>query len=61
MGFSELADYNFSIQYKPGADGLSRTTLGIRKYMESCTATVSPEEFRAVFQLGQAQKHIQTA
>ena len=37
---SELADYNFSIQYKPGvsnkgADGLSRMPLDISKYMES--------------------------
>ena len=63
---SELADYNFSIQYKPGvsnkgADGLSRMPLDIGKYMESCTATVSPEEFQAVFQLSQSPADIQTA
>ena len=29
--------------------------------MESCTATVSPEEFRTVFQLSQAPEDIQTA
>lgn len=63
---SELADYNFSIQYKPGvsnkgADGLSRMPLDISKYMESCTERVSPEEFQAVFQLGQAPEDVQTA
>ena len=63
---SELADYNFSIHYKPGvtnkgADGLSRMPLDINKYMDSCTAMVSPEEFQAVFQLGQAPEDVQTA
>ena len=29
--------------------------------MKSCTATVSPEEFLAVIQLGQASEDIQTA
>ena len=63
---SELADYNFSIHYKSGvtnkgADGLSRMPLDISKYMDSCTAMVSPEEFQAVFQLGQAPEDVQTA
>ena len=63
---SELADYNFSIQYKPGvsnkgADGLSRMPLDISKYMEASTERVSPEEFQAVFQLGQAPEDVQTA
>ena len=44
-----------------GADGLSRMALDISKYMESCTATVSPEEFQAVFQLGKATEDVQTA
>ncbi|KAK7891779.1 hypothetical protein WMY93_023742 [Mugilogobius chulae] len=43
---AELADYNFTIRYRPGktnadADGLSRMPLDIENYMISCTAEVS--------------------
>lgn len=63
---SELADYNFSIHYKPGiankdADGLSRMPLDISKYMEICSETVGHEEFQAVFELGHASQNLQTA
>ncbi|KAJ8004171.1 hypothetical protein DPEC_G00156010 [Dallia pectoralis] len=45
---AELADYNFTIRYRPGknnsdADGLSRMPLDIENYMCSCTAEASQD------------------
>ena len=50
---AELADYNFKIYYKPGrsnkdADGLSRMSLEIDRYMSNCSKSVHPEEISAV-------------
>ena len=42
-----------------GADGFSIMPLDIGKYIEYCTAAVSPEEFQSVFYLGQAPEDLQ--
>ncbi len=44
----ELADFNFTIRYRPGkrnadADGLSRLPLDINQYMAQCTAEVKQD------------------
>lgn len=44
----ELADFRFSIKYRPGkcnpdADGLSRMPLDIEKYMLTCSQQIQPE------------------
>ncbi|XP_048580823.1 uncharacterized protein LOC116616199 isoform X2 [Nematostella vectensis] len=49
---SELADYNFVIKYRPGkangdADGLSRISQGMEKYMEECQKTICQEDIGA--------------
>lgn len=51
----ELADFNFSLHYKPGksntdADVLSRQPLDFEKYMEGCTETAGPEQFGSIGQ-----------
>lgn len=48
----ELADFNFTIRYRPGkrnadADGLSRLPLNINQYMDQCTAEVQQDVIRA--------------
>ena len=48
---SDLADYNFSIHYRPGtsntdADCLSRMPLDIRKYVDLCTEETSLNSFQ---------------
>lgn len=45
---AELADFNFTIKYRPGktnanADGLSRMPLDFEDYMNSCTQTVTQD------------------
>ncbi|KAI2652210.1 Retrovirus-related Pol polyprotein [Labeo rohita] len=45
---AQLADFNFSIKYRPGrsnadADGLSRMPVNIDQFMEQCTGRVSQE------------------
>ena len=50
---SELAEYNFSIQYRPGiinkdADCLSRLPLDINKYIDLCTKRVERDAFAAI-------------
>jgi hypothetical protein len=49
----ELADFNFTIRYRPGkmntdADTLSRLRENMSKYMDSCTAETSQDELRAI-------------
>lgn len=49
---AELADYNFTIRYRPGknstdANGLSRMPLDIEDYMRSCTSETSQETISA--------------
>ena len=49
---AELADFQFTIKYRPGkknsdADGLSRITDDITQVMEECVETVSPEVLTA--------------
>ena len=46
---AELADFNFTIKYRPGrtnadADTLSRMPINVVDYMAKCTTEVSPEE-----------------
>ena len=50
---SELAEYNFTIKYRPGiinrdADCLSRLPLDINQYMNLCTEELPPDAFRAI-------------
>ena len=50
---SELAEYNFTIKYRPGvinrdADCLSRLPLDVGNYMELCTEEVPPDSFQAI-------------
>ena len=50
---SELAEYNFSIKYRPGiinrdADCLSRLPLDIDNYMTLCTEEITPDAFTAI-------------
>ena len=49
---AELADYNFTIRYRPGknhsdADGLSRMPLDFEEYIRSCTAESGQEAISA--------------
>ena len=50
---SELAEYNFTIKYRPGvinrdADCLSRLPLDVGNYMELCTEEIQPDAFKAI-------------
>ena len=50
---SELAEFNFTIRYRPGilnkdADCLSRLLLDIDAYMGTCSEEVKPDAFRAI-------------
>ena len=50
---AELADYDFTIKYKPGkknidADYLSRRSLTIDEFMQACTEEYKPEELSCV-------------
>uniref|UniRef100_A0A8C5E4S7 Gypsy retrotransposon integrase-like protein 1 n=1 Tax=Gouania willdenowi TaxID=441366 RepID=A0A8C5E4S7_GOUWI len=52
---AELADFKFSIKYRPGrlngdADGLSRMPLDMEKYMENCTQAIQPQIVNSVTQ-----------
>ena len=52
---AELADFNFTIKYRPGksnadADVLSRMPLDIEKYRVKCTEEASPDEIAATVQ-----------
>lgn len=52
---AELADFQFSIKYRPGrvnrdADGLSRMPLDMEQYMQTCTQTVALEVINSVTQ-----------
>ncbi|TWW52959.1 hypothetical protein D4764_0155110 [Takifugu flavidus] len=47
---AELADFNFSIKYRPGkangdADGLSRMPQDMEQYMETCSQEMEPEAY----------------
>jgi len=49
---SELADYSFTIKYRPGhanndADALSRLPMDINSYMKLCTDHVSEDDIKA--------------
>ena len=48
---AELANFNFSVKYRPGkynidADTLSRTPLDINSYMSACTSETSNDDFQ---------------
>ena len=50
---SELADFNFTIKYRPGnanqdADTLSRIPVDFEAYMDTCTEEMSPDTRKAV-------------
>ena len=50
----ELADYHFTLKYRPGkdsadADGLSRNPLTIEELERECTETVSREDLSVIF------------
>lgn len=52
---AELADFNFSIKYRPGkvngdADGLSRMPLDMEQYMKTCSQEMEPEVITTVTQ-----------
>lgn len=58
----ELADFNFTIKYRPGkcnndADMLSRVPLDISSYVDSCTEEVSQEMFRTLISTVAAQEN----
>ena len=55
----ELADFNFSIKYRPGkchidADSFSRMPFDINKYMAECTESISEETVKTMYQSAQA-------
>lgn len=57
----ELADFNFTIRYRPGkrnadADGLSRLPLDINQYMDQCTAEVKQEVIGAAVECAVLQR-----
>lgn len=59
---AELADYNFTIKYRPGdsnieADYPSRITLDINSYMGTCTEELSPNVLRATIEAVREQSH----
>ena len=50
---SELSDFNFQLQYKPGklnsdADRLSRMPLDFEAYRQTCTLSADKEEVNAI-------------
>ncbi len=52
---AELADFNFTIKYRPGrcnadADGLSRMLLDIDQYMKLCTEEINQDVISATVQ-----------
>lgn len=52
---AELADFRFSIKYRPGrangdADGLSRMPLDMEQYMHTCSQEMEPETIKTVTQ-----------
>uniref|UniRef100_H3AT57 Gypsy retrotransposon integrase-like protein 1 n=1 Tax=Latimeria chalumnae TaxID=7897 RepID=H3AT57_LATCH len=58
---SELSDFNFTINYRPGkvnidAVFLSREPLSMEDYMRECTQECDPESISAIVQAVQAQK-----
>lgn len=61
MWVAELADFNFSIRYRPGkqnidADALSRLPVNPMDYMESCTKAIAKDEVDAVMEGATAQR-----
>lgn len=57
----DLADFNFTIRYRPGkanadADTLSRILMNMEGYMKSCTAETSQDELRTIVQTVQLQQ-----
>lgn len=59
---AELADFNFSIKYRPGkangdADGLSRMPLDMEQYMENCSQEMEPQVITTVTQTLQLDSH----
>lgn len=52
---AELADFNFTIKYRPGktnadADGLSRMPIDFKDYMSHCTQSISQDVVTATQQ-----------
>lgn len=59
---AKLADFNFSIKYRPGkvngdADGLSRMPLDMEQYMRTCSQDMEPEVITTVTQTLQLESH----
>ena len=57
----ELAEFNFTIRYRPGksnvdADTLSRTADDMIQYMESCSQETSQEELKTIIDTAQLQE-----
>ena len=57
----ELAEFNFTIRYRPGksnvdADTLSRTTDDTIQYMESCSQETNQEELKTIIDTVQLQE-----
>lgn len=62
---AELADFNFTIKYRPGkvntdADGLSRMPVDFENYMNHCTQSISQDAIRAT-QQGILVQHVEPA
>ena len=62
---SELADFSFTIKYRPGhsnkdADALSRMPVDIGSYEKLCTESILPADVLAVFGELRAQEHGET-
>lgn len=60
---AELADFQFTIKYRPGranrdADGLSRMPLDMERYMETCTQSVAPGVINSVTQALTVQSQV---
>ena len=58
---AELADYNFTIRYRPGrsnsdADGLSRMPLDMEEYMSHCSKEVSQDTISASMESVKVQR-----